>query len=274
MRTSLLLLGLLVFVALAGALDIKSPVQQTITNGETIDVGKIGPGQTLAVQINPSVTTGGILGNGGNYDKAVFVNLPIKWKSEDSKLYQNPLQVTITADENATPGDYYANITVIDEQGGEELGNFTFGIKIKITWDVIDFKVSPASKIVGPGQPAQYQITITNYGAASDAFQISAGGIKKWEFTKAVFLPPKSSRTIVYEISSEEEETYHARLTAISMSSKNINAEQNVTLVVKSDLWGDMKATNHGAVLFPIVETPVYALTGLLAGIIKTIFGG
>lgn len=274
MRIATLFLSLLVLTLSICAVDIKSPIQQSVSGGEIIDVGKIGPGQTLAVQIEPLATTGGILGKGGNYDKAVFTNIPAKWKSEESKLYQNPLQVTITADENATPGVYYANITVIDEQGGEGLGNVTFSIKITITWDVMNFKVSPASKFAGPGQPAQYQITIINYGVASDVFQISAEGIKKWEFTKSVFLPPKSSRTIIYEISSEEEEVYNAKLSAVSLSSKNINAEQNVTLVVKSDLWGDMKATNHGAILFPIVETPVYALTGLLAGVIKTIFGG
>jgi uncharacterized membrane protein len=95
-------------------------------------------------------------------------------------LYQNPLQITITADPDAPEGDYAVTIAVIDEANGEKLGNVTFYAKVKITWDVMNFDVSPSYVIVGPGQPARFGITITNLGSTSDVFQVSSVGSKRW----------------------------------------------------------------------------------------------
>ncbi len=246
-------------------ITIVSPMEMEVHEGDIIDMGTIGPGQTIAVMIEPQVTEGGIFGAGGYYDMAQATKLPEGWTSEKSKLYGNPLQVTITADPDAPEGDYSARVTVIDEMNGEELGNVTFTVWVHITWDVLDIEVSPTYLTVGPGQPARFEITAHNKGSASDAFEISATGAKKWEFKKAVFVPAQSSKTIYYDIVGYEEEAYNTRIRVVSLASDNIQEEQDVTLFIKPDLLGDYKATNHGTMVFPIFQAAIYSLAGLLS---------
>lgn len=246
-------------------INLVSPAIRGLENNDVIDLGTIGPGQTVSLLIDPKVTTGGIHGEGGLYDEAAVGELPRGWTGEGSKLYQNPLMVTITADPDAPEGNYTARIIVIDENNGEELGNVTFNAKVRITWDVMDFDVSPNYRSVGPGQPARFAITITNKGSTSDVFQVSAMGAKQWEFTKPIFVPAQSKKTFNYEIVAAEEETYRTTISAVSLASANIAESENVTLFVRSDLLGDYKAANNGAVVFPIFEAPIYALAGLLS---------
>ena len=257
----------LLLLSLSFSITVISPVTQDVSEGDIIDLGTIGPGQTVSILVDPIVTTGGIYDIGGTYDMAVAHDLPRGWIAEGSKLYQNPLQVPITADPNTSEGNYSAKVTVIDEYNGEELGNVTFTVKVRITWDVMDFDVSPTYRSVGPGQPARFSITIINKGSTSDVFEVSAIGPKKWEFKKPVFVPAMSTKTASYEIVGYEEETYRTTIKVVSLASSNIAGEKNVTIFVHSNLLGDFKATNNGVIIFPIFEMPIYALAGLISNL-------
>lgn len=260
-----MLVFMLMLLGCSLAVRVISPVQTEVENHDVVYLGEIGPGQTIEIQINPRVDQGGILGKGGYYDIAKATDLPSGWSSEASKLYGNPLQVTLTAPSGAREGEYSSEITVIDEMNGEELGNITFTVAVNITWDVLGMDVSPAIQTVGPGQPAKFTITIYNKGAASDAFEVSAHGARQWEFKKAVFVPAKSSKMIFYEIAGKEEETYKSQVSIVSLASDKIHQERNVTLNIRPDLISDCKATNHGTLIFPMFEAMIYAMAGLLS---------
>lgn len=257
----------LILASLSFPISVVSPVQGEVGEGDTIDLGVIGPGQTVSILIGRQVYTGGIYGEGGYYDFAVAEDLPSGWASEGSDQYDDPHQVTITADPNAPEGNYTAKIKVIDEYNGEKLGNVTFNVKVRITWDVMDFDVSPTEQVVGPGQPARFDINITNKGSTSDVFLVSAEGPRKWEFKKPVFIPAMSTKIEPYEIVGYEEEEYRATIKVVSLASSNIADEENVSIKVESGLLGDYRATNNGVMVFPIFEMPIYALAGLISNL-------
>ncbi len=263
------LLALFVVIALAFAVPVQleKPIARELNNGDIVDLGTIGPGQTVYLNINPKVSSGGVNNIGGVYDYAIVSDLPKGWTAADSKLYQDPIQITITANPDATEGDYLSKVTVVDENNGEKLGNVTFVVKVHVTWDVLDMTVSPTNINTGPGQPARFAIMIKNKGSTSDVFEISAVGQKRWEFRKPVFVPAQSSKIIYYEIAGQEEETYRSTISVVSLASKNIAKSQNVTMNVRSDLIGDYKATNNGVLLFPVFESPLYALAGLISNL-------
>ncbi|HSB47198.1 MAG TPA: hypothetical protein VLD37_04225 [Candidatus Bilamarchaeum sp.] len=261
------LAALSVLICAAFAITLESPATANVQSGDIIDLGTIGPGQTVDILIDPKVTSGGLHGEGGFYDAAVAEQLPRGWAATDSKLYQRPLQVTITANPDAPEGNYTMLVKVLDENDGEKLGNITLTVKVRVVWDVMDFDVDPPYKTVGPGQPARFALTISNKGSASDAFEISSTGSKMWEFRKHVLVPAKTTKTIYYEVVGEEEETIKTNLKVVSLASSNIAEEKNVTLTIKSDLIGDYKATNNGVIIFPIFEAPIYGLAGLLSNL-------
>ncbi len=254
-------------VASAYAINLVSPEVTDLQDGDTIDLGTIGPGQTVEILINREVTAGGKFGSGGFYDLAYALNLPEGWTSKESKLYQDPLQVTVTAPRDAAEGNYTFRVTVEDERNGEELGNVTFIVKMKITYDVMDFDVSPRYVTVGPGQPARFAISLTNKGSTSDVFEVSSEGAKRWEFRRPVFLSAGESKIFYYEIAAGEEEVYQPTIRVVSHSSDIISDEKNVTIFIRSGLVGDYKATNNGVPIFPIFETAMYAIAGLISNL-------
>ncbi len=264
-RPLFLFLALATLSFSATVVTVVSPQAGEVRNGDIVDAGAIGPGQTLSIQVDREVIAGGIHGAGGRMDLAVADNLPPGWASQPSELYQQPLHMTVTAGPDTPPGDYAFTVTVIDENNGEQLGNVTFTCRVRVTWDVMDFSVSPERLAVGPGQPARFAITVSNKGSASDAFQVSATGSRNWDFRKPVFVSARSMKTIYYEVVGQEEDAYSPTIKVVSMASDNIAAEKNVTITVRSDLFGDWKAANHGALLFPVFEAPVYALAGLIS---------
>lgn len=255
---------LVLLLGIVHAITVISPVEQDVNEGDVIDLGVIGPGQTISVLIEPEVTEGGIYGTGGFYDMAMVTSVPDNWSGKDSKLY-GKLQVTVTADPNATEGDYYFDITTVDERYGEKLDNVTFSAKVAISYDVVDISITPTYVRTGPGQPARFAITITNKGSTGDAFEIKSSGAKKWEFSRSIFVPAESSKTIYYEIVGEEEETYKATVSVESRASPMVHEEKEVTVDVHSNVIGDIKATNNGVLIFPIFEGIVYAFFGLIA---------
>jgi hypothetical protein len=267
MKQLTIILALFILASVVFPLQVVEPAVKEISDGDTIFIGTIGPGQTISIGIHPKVYTGGKFGEGGRYDYATVDKLPTGWKGKNSKLYGDPLQVEITAEKNAPEGEYTAEITVQDEDNGEKLGQVKFKVKIKIVHDVLDVDVTPTSMTVGPGQPARFAITITNKGTASDVFNVKADGVERWIFEKPVHVPKMSSKTIVYEITESEEETYFPVISVVSTSSPLIHQEQSVVFKVQPDLLSDFKATNHGILIFPIFEAPVYSLAGLISNL-------
>jgi hypothetical protein len=264
MRTIKIFTLMFFLLGMASAILVVSPVEQEVGEQDIIDLGTIGPGQTISILIEPEVTTGGIYGEGGVYDMAVVSSVPEGWSGKDSKLYGHPLQVTVTAAPDAGEGQYSTKITVIDEFYGEKLDNITFNARVTITHDVVDIKIDPVYVRTGPGQPARFGITIINKGSTGDAFQIESVGAKRWEFKRAVFVPAASSKTIYYEITGEEEETYKTTINVTSLASPIIQEEREVTVDIHSSMFDDFKATNNGVLIFPIFEGLVYAFLGLI----------
>jgi hypothetical protein len=261
------LIILTLLISCAFAIKITSPFQKEVGFGDKLNLGTIGPGQTVFIQIEPKVNSGGIHNEGGIYDSAYATNIPPKWQTTPSKLYGNPLQVTVTADPQAQEGEYTALIKVEDELDGEKLGVVTLNATVRITYDVMDFEVEPKQMEVGPGQPAKFQIVIENKGSTGDVFEVSAQGQKRWEFKKQVYVPANSKVALNYEVIGDEEEEFEALINVTSVASSKISDSQNVKIKIKSNLIGDMKATNQGAMIFPMFESIIYSFAGIISNL-------
>jgi len=259
---SLMLFGLL------SAIHVLEPVDAEVNEADAIYIGEIGPGQTISILMDEEVETGGKYGIGGIYDLASFGKVPEGWHGIKSKLHDHPLHVALTADPEADEGSYLAQIVVADENNADGLGNVSFWVKVDITHDVMDADIEPAEIKTGPGQPARFELTIKNKGSTGDTFEISSIGAKRWEFERTVFVPAKSSKKIYYEIVANEEETYNAQISIKSSAGPTIiHEDKNITVDIRSDIIGDMKATNNGVIIFPIFESLIYSFFGLISNI-------
>ncbi|MBS3068186.1 hypothetical protein J4450_05760 [Candidatus Micrarchaeota archaeon] len=260
------ILAILLLISFAFSVTVTEPVGIDVKSGDLIEAGEIGPGQTILITVEPHVSEGGKFGQGGDYDLAIPTDLPANWEGKQSKLYGKPLQIFITAAKDAPEGEYLANITVQDAND-DRIDEIKFAVKIKITWDVLDIDVTPSEVSVGPGQPARYEISITNKGTASDVFDVSSTGLKKWQFKRSVHVPPKSTKTVTYELVENDEETYNPTIIVSSSASNLIKKEKTVSFKVNTNLVSDYKATNHGVIIMPIFESMVYSFIGFISNL-------
>ncbi|VVB57912.1 Uncharacterised protein [Candidatus Anstonella stagnisolia] len=275
MRFAFAVLAALMLLALPYAIEniqVISPLHKEIEPGGRIYLGKIGPGQTISISVESKVSTGGVHGIGGRFDTLAIEKLPQGWGAKDSKLYANPMQAEITAAEDAQNGEYKIDASLVDEGGAEKIGNadgkVPFIIVVDVERDIMGMEVSNTYLETGAGQPARYHITVYNKGAANDVFEVSSTGVRGWAFKKSMYVPAGSSKDIEYEVVGNDETTYAFVIKARSISSSIISAQQDVKLRVKSDLASDYRATTKGVLLFPLVESPVYFVAGLLSNLL------
>ncbi|VVC04938.1 Uncharacterised protein [Candidatus Burarchaeum australiense] len=251
----------------AAELQIMSPVTGVVQDGGEVYLGAVGPGQTLYIEANALVTTGGKFGQGGRWDMLEVVSAPDGWTSENSLLYEQPLKLRLKVASDAADQEYMVLVRAVDEGNKEELGEVNMKLIVNVSRDVFGMSVSPARKETGAGQPASFIVTIRNDGIASDAFEISASGLPAWNFRKTVFVPAGSSKEVPYDVVSGEEGEFSPIIKVRSLSSDLLSGEQNVRLGVSTSLASDYKATNNGLLLFPILEQAAYSVMGLLANL-------
>lgn len=246
------------------ALLITNPVAMEVSSGDIVDLGQIGPGQTLAIEIVPTVGEGGKLGKGGRYDIAYAEQLPEGWSSEPSKLLSNPMQVLVKSSQNAQEGLYYFRVVAQDEGNAEGLGTFGFSGKVRVTRDILGASVDTKAKEVGVGQPARFYITIENKGSAGDTFVIEAEGLDS-VLKRVVYVPPRTPKKVSYEITLSEQESLQIPVKISSYSSPQISASLMLSVSSKPDLFADYKACGNGLMLMPFVEQPVCSLAAFLS---------
>ncbi len=261
---------ILALAVLAGAiypLMMLAPANTALREGMVVDAGTIGPGQTFAISVDPKVSSGGKYGIGGIYDLVEFYSVPDGWSAKPSKTTSNPLQAEFTVAPDAQEGDYTLYARAIDEGFGEGLPTVSFKVKVHVTRDVLGVSITPKSQTVSAGQPAQFEITVTNKANTNDVYTITSQGVRGWEFKRDIFVPALSSKTVEYEVVGYDESEYDISIATVSTSSPLIAQAQNLTFTVRSNLLSDLKATNSGVMVFPVMLSPLYSLAGLLSNL-------
>ncbi|RLG18482.1 hypothetical protein DRN67_04135 [Candidatus Micrarchaeota archaeon] len=260
-------LVLLAGAACAADLQVLKPVYVMVQDDGEVFLGTVGPGQTVFVEADALVETGGIHGIGGRWDRLEVVDVPGGWTAEDSFLYEQPLKARITVAKEAPDGEYEVLVRSVDIENKEGLGEVNLKLIVNVSREVFGMEVLPSEKETGATQPATYTVMIENKGVASDAFEISAKGLPAWDYKKAVFVPYGTCKSVQYDLVGAEDGEYDVTVAVRSFSSDRIEGEERVHLSVKTTLVSDYKATNNGLLLFPIFEQAAYSIMGLLANL-------
>lgn len=253
--------------------QVLEPVAVSVQNGGTVNLGTIGPGQTLAVTVN-----GTAIGNKGleaNWGVLGVMSTPNGWTGFDSAVFAKNMKATIKADPDAANGVYTVEFKLTECQQKNEnctpeqgLGSVTFYGTINVSSDVLVTSMPITNITTGVNQPARYPVIIENNGNADDVFQIYATGVPGWNFTKSVFVPAGGTVNTFYEIAVNEESSYLPTIVIQSSSSNQLSQSYTVALVCKSNLVGDLQATKNGVLLFPIVLEPLYSLMGIFGYVV------
>jgi hypothetical protein len=271
MKPELMVIALLLLAVAPHAtkLTVYEPVATDVYDGDKIDLGMVGPGQTAYVIAESIVKEGGLQGLGGRIDRINFTEAPPGWVVTPSQLYGSPMKAIIKVPADAKDGEYWFTMKAIDEPPGEGLGNVTFKARLVVSRSVLTMDVWPERIVTGAGQPAGYYVKINNNGVASDVFEVSSEGMPRWDHKLVVFVPRGSSKIVRYEVAGDEEQEYQVKLKVRApFSSELLRAEKSVSVDINTNLVSDLQATGHGLLLFPVIEQPVYSLMGLVSNLL------
>ncbi len=263
MRPSCLLtLLFLSAVLFAPSIEMLMPYKANLSQGDEINFGIVGPGQTFSASFWPKVTTGGTFGKGGYYDYA-YADVPAGWETQPSDLYGRPLFLTITAPPTAKEGEYALTIHIIDEGNYEHLGNITLRGVVQVKKDVFEAWADKAKKEGTIYTNLNFTLYVKNKADAGAVFVVKSLD-PKHPFEEEFYVPPQSTRSVVFAITSKEEETYHVRFIAYPKYCPNINKTIEITAAFRPSLLGDIKALHHGIVIFPYALGLIYSFLALL----------
>ena len=247
-------------VANATYLNILGPASATLHNGQSIYLGKVGPGESFYVEASAATTNAsGYLINIG-WARLAAENLPSGWYSQPSLLYANPMKMKITVPDSAQNGTYNFTIAAIDVGNYSKLGAFSVTAYVNVTPNVFSMNVNPTSIQSGIDQPTNLYITINNTGISDDPFGISVSGLPAWNFSEQVVALHLTQSTYVYPVYVNESGTYNLNLTVASTTSPAIALSQPIRLVAAASLQNDYSAIGQGVILSPVIFYPSYEL--------------
>ncbi len=260
---------LLIGAVFASSVKMLEPVVATVSEGETVDLGTIGPGQTLAITVKG--TEIGKDGLEANWGVLGVLEVPNGWQGFDSMVYAKNMRATIKADPNAPDGTYIVKLILTECESKNEvceakqgLGQVVFFGRVKVSRDVMKTSMPTVGITTGVGQPARYPIKIENKGAANDVFEIYSEGVPAWNMKKNIHVAAGQTVNTFYEIAVNEEKEYKPTIVVKSISSDRLKHTYDVQLTVKSDVIGDIKATKNGILIFPLTLEPLYTFMGIV----------
>lgn len=260
-------LALLLSLAFAQAsyVSIIEPYNATVRENGSIYLGKVGPGQTFYVTISAATTnaTGSMLNLGWN--RLVANGIPQGWLAQNSSLYNPVLSTKITVSPDAGNGTYVFGLTAINVGNYSKIGSVGFRAYVNVTPDVFRLEVHPAQISAAPGAPARIYVQINNTGVSDSPFVISAQDLPGASLNQTVIALHRTAQQFVYSVYESEPGVYDLRLRVSSLSSPRVFKETNVTLRVGAGLLNDYEALGQGAIAFPVIYEPAYAVMYLLS---------
>ncbi len=247
-------------LANASYVNITEPYNATILQNGSIYLGKVGPGETFYVTISAGTKnqTGTYLPLG--WDELVASSLPSGWISQNSPLYTSSPSIKIAVAPNAPNGTYRFNVTAINIGNYSRIGTIRFTSYVNVTPDVFKLSVSPSQVTAGPGQPSDIYVTINNTGVSDSPFNITVKGLPAWNRSSTVIALHHTVGRFVYPVYEDEPGRYGIQLYVSSIASQLIHNESNITLVTKATVTSDYRALGQGAIAFPVIYEPAYAV--------------
>lgn len=258
-------------ISSAMSLTVLGPTSAVLTNGQSVYLGKVGPGESfyvLASATTPNAT--GFVVNIG-WDQLSAVNLPQGWTSQQSLLYANPMKLKVTVPPNAQYGIYNITLLAVNTANYSRLGNITVVAKVNVTPYVFSTSVQPTSIQSGVNQPTNLYVMINNTGISDDPFNINLVGLPAWNVTDQVVALHLTQSTYVYPVYVGEAGKYHFNLTISSTTSPALFVSYPINLTARPSLINDYRAVGQGVMLSPVIFEPSYELMLLLSYLYKLV---
>lgn len=271
-RLSILVLAIsLLAVTNATYLNVLGPASGVLQNGQSIYLGKVGPGESFYVEASATTTNASGYTLNLGWAKLEVVDHPSGWYSQPSLLYENPMKIKVTVPSDAKNGTYNLTLEAVDVGNYSKIANLTINAYVNVTPNVFNLAVTPTAIQSGIDQPTNLYITINNTGISDDPFSINVYGLPAWNVSEQVVALHSTQTTYVYPVYVNESGTYRFNVTVASTTSPAIKLSEPVALIAQASLLNDYRAVGQGVILSPVIFYPSYELMLFLSYLYNTV---
>ncbi len=278
-ETHLRLVGFAVAAALllgafarGATLEVLAPANAVLSANQEVDLGAVGPGQSIEILIaNATGEESGLkAGAQADWDQLNIIepSLPNGWKARNGLIYEKPFRAFVIVSPEAKDGTYTLMMQAVDEYEG--LKPLTVKARVRVDRsNVFALSLKPPRATVAVGTPAYYSLTLENLASASDIYNVTLAGFPgAANYSKIVFVPRRQKVTVPFEMVSNEQAQYSVSFTAVSLSSYKVNATATSYVESKASLLEDMQSAGYGILLFPHSEQVVIGLLAFFANVL------
>lgn len=237
-----------------------------ITNGQHIYLGRIAKGQTFSIFIYPILDEGGKFGRGGRYDIAYAKNLPEGWKSKDSSLYGNPLEVVITVPSDASEGKHEFLLFIKDEGNQEGLGIKWFVGEVEVVSDSMAASSFVSPEYVGVRNPVNVFVNVRNNVDFGNTYYVKVSARDYLDKT-TIYVPANSERQLVFSLSFDKEGKEEISVNVEETGNSDENYSMLHEVEVQESLTSEYKSIGEGIMLVPISQALPYYLSYLISSL-------
>lgn len=254
---------------MASYVTILEPYNATVQQNGSIYLGKVGPGQTFYITVSATTTNQSGAQENIGWDELIASSLPSGWITQNSALYTSAPSIKIAVSPQARNGTYAFNVSAINVGNYSKLGTLKFQAYVNVTPDVFILNVSPPTINAGPGVPADIYVSINNTGVSDSPFNITVHNLPAWNTSETVIAVHHTEEHFVYPVYEDEPGQYHIQLYVSSIASSLIYKQSNITLTTAASIPNDYAALGQGALTFPIIYAPAYAVMYLISLLAK-----
>ena len=243
----------------ANYIVIVSPVEQVVQDNSKVFLGSAAPGESIYIEAYSKTSFNNTVYPIG-WSQMNATALPEGWESTPTKLYENPImKLQIKIPTNAKLG---MNALKIFAYNAYNKQNITFFAFINVTNDIFEAKVQNYSSS-GVMQPLQYSIEIRNKGISDDPFLVGCSLPIGCSSIPVVVLH-NTTRKITYELLLPDAKRYNFNISISLLYNPELVKNFGVVGDVKQEIKYDFIATSQGALISPIIESPIYNLLALI----------
>ena len=184
-RILLVFCYLLFFVPVFSMVTILSPVQGTVSAGQTIELGFLMPGETLKITLDR---------NGGeNSWTAAWVDralLPRGWGLQEPRVESRSILLAVSLPSNARLGSQNLRVNVLDGSTGLEE---SFNAVVFVKDNLVSAQLQNAQKRVPVKNTTCYNLTLINGSIAVHRIRVSSSLPLYWFGGESIELKPRDS---------------------------------------------------------------------------------
>ncbi len=236
-----------------------SPVLETLSSGQTYELGEMQPGEALVLVFSVRGAPEGEWGT-AEIERSL---LHAGWSISDAQNTGQTIVMRATASRGLPPNAYVFKVTLSNPE--QQVPEETVMLRVVVKRGLVTASVSDLDQTAMPGQAVTFPVTLNNESIAETKVRVESTLAMPWEEPLEVTLLPKETLTEQLTASASTDGIRKFTITATSVTSAAQVATFQGSLNVLPTLQGKYSSAFYGYPFFTFSLLPFHMANSLIS---------